>query len=188
MPHAAEEESPAVITRSQSHKELASPVARGLGPASPDLIIPGVHNLRESIPEETCASVSSPAAGATFRKRRLTMADSKSPATFESVAFPRRATIFASSEIGEISEVPPPFPTDILGTYSCHGIEPVYGDDDEEVGVAKKINQDRGCVVYPFNRSRAQALFMVMDGHGSDGNLVSEHVMRKVRWCVSLRC
>lgn len=52
-----------------------------------------------------------------------------------------------------------------VGTYSCHGVEPSYngvGDDDE--GVTAKINQDRGCVVYPFNGDARHALFSVFDG------------------------
>lgn len=52
-----------------------------------------------------------------------------------------------------------------VGTYSCHGVEPSYnggGDDDE--GVTAKINQDRGCVVYPFNGDSKHALFSVFDG------------------------
>ncbi len=52
-----------------------------------------------------------------------------------------------------------------VGTYSCHGVEPSYsggGDDDE--GVTAKINQDRGCVVYPFNGDAKHALFSVFDG------------------------
>lgn len=108
------------------------------------------------------------------------MADSKPTGQLDVVSFPKRASIFASLEIGDCHETPAPFANTIVGTFSCHGIEPEYGDDDEEIGVLQKVNQDRGCVVYPFNRSRAQALFMVMDGHGSEGNLVSEHVMRKV--------
>lgn len=44
-------------------------------------------------------------------------------------------------------------------------MEPSYsggGDDDE--GVTAKINQDRGCVVYPFNGDAKHALFSVFDG------------------------
>lgn len=50
-------------------------------------------------------------------------------------------------------------------------------------GVLEKINQDRGCVVYPYNNKRNQALFMVLDGHGEQGDKVSEFVMRQVH-CV----
>lgn len=116
----------------------------------------------------------------TFRRRRLTMSDSKPESPMNPMDLPKRASIFSSGEIGVISEKCPPFPQEILGTFSCHGIEPEYSAEDEEIGVIQKINQDRGCVVYPFNKSRAQALFMVMDGHGAEGNRVSEYVMRQV--------
>ena len=93
---------------------------------------------------------------------------------------PVRTTIFASSEIGSVSEKAPPFPDSVLGTYSCHGIEPAH---DEEEGVHEKINQDRACVVCPYNSQRNEALFMVLDGHGSEGDKVSEFVMRQVSVC-----
>jgi hypothetical protein len=89
-----------------------------------------------------------------------------------------RTTIFASSEIGTVTEKPPPFPDSVLGTYSCHGIEPAHDDGET---VHEKINQDRGCVVCPYNSKRNEALFMVLDGHGSEGDKVSEFVMRQVR-------
>lgn len=90
-----------------------------------------------------------------------------------------RTTIFASSEIGTVTEKPPPFPDNALGTYSCHGIEP---GSDEEGGIHEKINQDRACVVCPYNSKRNEALFMVLDGHGSEGDKVSEFVMRQVQY------
>ena len=40
-----------------------------------------------------------------------------------------------------------------------------------------KINQDRGIVCWPFNGTHNQALFCVFDGHGGNGERVSE-------WCV----
>jgi serine/threonine protein phosphatase PrpC len=45
-----------------------------------------------------------------------------------------------------------------------------------------KMNQDRGCVVYPFRRtkSHSDSLFMVIDGHGVEGAEVSELVMDQV--------
>jgi hypothetical protein len=96
-----------------------------------------------------------------------------------------RTTIFASSEIGTVTEKPPPFPDSVLGTYSCHGIEPAH---DEEEGVHEKINQDRGCVVCPYNSKRNEGLFMVLDGHGSEGDKVSEFVMRQVQHSCALCC
>ena len=59
-----------------------------------------------------------------------------------------------------------PFPHEYVGTFSCHGVEPCppFGE------VCAKVNQDRGCVVYPFGmegQSYDQALFCVYDGHGA---------------------
>lgn len=120
-----------------------------------------------------------------FRQRRLTY--SKETAADESAnttvkvnnlkPVRSRTSIFASSEIGFIHERKPPFPPTILGTYSCHGIEPC---PDEIEGIHGKINQDRGCICYPYNSSRNEALFMVLDGHGEHGDKVSEFVMRQV--------
>ena len=47
-------------------------------------------------------------------------------------------------------------------------------------GMHDKINQDRGCVVYPYRSSEDEALFMVLDGHGVQGDRISDFVMRKV--------
>lgn len=67
-----------------------------------------------------------------------------------------------------------PFPRDIVGTFSCHGIEPLYDDDhifEEEDGgdqimhtTAAKINQDRGGVAFPYGNCPRTALFAVYDG------------------------
>lgn len=125
-----------------------------------------------------------------FRQRRLTYSQqtvNESPSIVEIAkhsspirSAKNRTTIFASSEIGVVREKQPPFPNDVLGTYSCHGIEP---SPDEEDGIHEKINQDRGCVVYPYNNKRNEALFMVLDGHGEQGDKVSEFVMRQVSSC-----
>ena len=83
-----------------------------------------------------------------------------------------------------------PFPRDIVGTFSCHGVEPIYaeedayrfddGDDDaeedsdepwvgttsnpEKPSMAAKINQDRGGVAFPYGNCAKTALFAVYDG------------------------
>jgi hypothetical protein len=78
-----------------------------------------------------------------------------------------------------------PFPRDIVGTYSCHGVEPIYdedyrldddNDDDNEPWMvdakanedkptmAAKINQDRGGVAFPYGNCAKTALFAVYDG------------------------
>ena len=97
-----------------------------------------------------------------------------------------------------------PFPRHIVGTFSCHGMEPVYdsdyddnSDDDEEddeqdangggnnnttnnnTSIAK-INQDRGGIIYPYANSHNMALFAVYDGHGEGGELVSQFALGEV--------
>jgi serine/threonine protein phosphatase PrpC len=91
----------------------------------------------------------------------------------------QRTTIYASAEIGVQQKATQPFPKDIMGTFSCHGIEPGYDEDDED-GIHQKDNQDRGCCVYPFKSHPREALFMVLDGHGPQGDAVSEFAMRQV--------
>lgn len=91
-----------------------------------------------------------------------------------------------------------PFPRNVVGTFSCHGMEPVYDsdyddseDEEEECGnvaatTAKgtttiaKINQDRGGVIYPYANSHNMALFAVYDGHGEGGELVSQFALGEV--------
>ena len=106
----------------------------------------------------------------------------------------RRTTIYASSEMGITQEFKAPFPSSILGTFSCHGITPAEeaepddmmrllmggGCDDVAGKIHQKTNQDRGCVVYPFNSSTSDALFLVLDGHGDQGDRVAEFAMRQI--------
>ena len=115
-----------------------------------------------------------------FRIRRLTYSqrtveapEPGSPVT----KLTKRTTIYASTEIGVRQEKVAPFPENYLGTFSCHGIEP---SDEDETGIHDKINQDRGCVVYPYNSSNTEALFLALDGHGEQGDKVSEFVMRQI--------
>ena len=69
-----------------------------------------------------------------------------------------------------------PFAPDVVGTYSNHGMKPgVYGKPNA------KINQDRGLITYPLADDQSMALLAVYDGHGANGELVSEYVMLKVR-------
>ena len=68
-----------------------------------------------------------------------------------------------------------PFDRDRIGTHTRHGIAP--GPTGR---VKAKINQDRGCVVWPFNGSYDQALMCVFDGHGLNGEKVSEYCVHKV--------
>ena len=73
-----------------------------------------------------------------------------------------------------------PFPHEYVGTFSCHGVEPCppFGE------VCAKVNQDRGCVVYPYGPDSSeyeQALFCVYDGHGALGHRVSQFAMIKLQ-------
>lgn len=125
-----------------------------------------------------------------FRVRRLTYAQKTAEEPEKPMALTsKRTTIYASKEIGVTQEKEPPFPLNVLGTFSCHGIEPAQdapggaeeGDEDDEFnGIHQKTNQDRGCVVYPYNNSTKEGLFMVLDGHGEQGDRVSEFAMRNV--------
>jgi serine/threonine protein phosphatase PrpC len=125
-----------------------------------------------------------------FRDRRLTFShkEEKDPTQLKAVESPpklirKRTTIYSSTEIGVRQEKKAPFDSMLMGTYSCHGIEPGddYDDDMEyDVPPHDKINQDRGCVVHPFATDPKKALFVVMDGHGEQGDAVSEFVMRQL--------
>jgi len=86
-----------------------------------------------------------------------------------------------------------PFPRSKVGIYSCPGLEPLYEEDAEEqdkdgnsdddevpVKCVAKINQDRGSVAYPYGKNLRCALFSVYDGHGEDGDLVSQYTMSEI--------
>ena len=86
-----------------------------------------------------------------------------------------------------------------MGTYSCHGVEPVYDSEYEEIvhdtveeeakettlepkqTTVAKINQDRGGVAYPYANCNRTALFAVYDGHGQGGELVSQYALHEVQ-------
>ena len=68
------------------------------------------------------------------------------------------------------------FDTPSIGTCTKHGIAPVRGS---RTGQAK-INQDRGVVCWPYNGSTGQALFAIFDGHGKQGEKVSEFCMTTI--------
>ncbi|CAM9104447.1 unnamed protein product [Phaeothamnion confervicola] len=115
-----------------------------------------------------------------FRKRRLSVSAKKAAARGVPDGEVRRSSkvMYRSLEIGAVPAVPLPFPDTVVGTYSCHGVEPSYYEED---GVAAKINQDRGCVVYPFAEDPHQVLFSVLDGHGEHGDVVSHFAMHELQ-------
>lgn len=102
-----------------------------------------------------------------------------------------------------------PFSKDQVGTFSCHGIEPlshidadsynesknntngqaflssmIFGSSstppDQIIMTEHKTNQDRGHVVYPYANQSRMALFGAYDGHGEKGELVAEHTMNSL--------
>ncbi len=167
---------PGILTRTRTSSELLSQAAES-AMDDQDKIANFISQLKAG--EVTTKPASD------FRTRRLTFAQQTQleealALKQESVKVQRnkgRTSIFASSEIGVVQEKRPPFPDENLGTYSCHGIEP---DVTSDTGIHEKINQDRGCVVYPYNSSSEECLFAVLDGHGEHGDKVSEFTMRQV--------
>ena len=117
-------------------------------------------------------------AASKFRARRLSSAHTYEKGPLVKMASADKSAsetvIYSSTELDD-HVLNPHFSKEVLGSYSCHGIEP---SDDDDGGVHQKTNQDRGCVVYPFNGSPTDTLFAVLDGHGEQGDLVSEYVMR----------
>ena len=66
---------------------------------------------------------------------------------------------------------------DIVGTFSCHGVEPA----PKGGGEVAKINQDCACIAHPINGDSSAALFCVYDGHGEFGTEVSTQVLQSIR-------
>ena len=76
-----------------------------------------------------------------------------------------------------------PFPRHIVGTYSCHGIEPVYDESDHSPDSAPfiaKTNQDRGGIAFPYANNSKMAIFAAYDGHGDGGEHVSQYALHEV--------
>jgi len=82
-----------------------------------------------------------------------------------------------------------PFPRSIVGTYSCHGIEPIYDSDSSSSPLVDKskrptfvakINQDRGGVAFPYANCNRTAFFTTYDGHGEGGELVSQYALHEI--------
>jgi len=85
----------------------------------------------------------------------------------------RRSVVHKAPEVDSGTDTP--FDPTLIGTLTRHGIAPARGPG----GIASKakINQDRGIVCWPFNGTHNQALLCVFDGHGINGERLSE-------WCV----
>ena len=96
--------------------------------------------------------------------------------TFQDAAAGRRSIVHKAQELeGEVTE-DAPFDDAMIGTVTRHGIAPARGAG----GSKAKINQDRGVVCWPFNGSHNQALLCVFDGHGMQGERISEFCAMEV--------
>jgi len=76
-----------------------------------------------------------------------------------------------------------PFPRHIVGTYSCHGIEPMYDEGDStsnSPSCIAKINQDRGGVAFPYANNSRMAVFAAYDGHGDGGEHVAQYALHEI--------
>lgn len=123
-----------------------------------------------------------------FRQRRLSVSDIDTSEFDAKNSSPsagggggrRQRRVSMSPEMGVVKpKATLPFPPEIVGTYSCHGVEPGMMAGQ----TSAKINQDRGAVCYPFgpDDKYKQALFMVFDGHGAQGDKVSHYSMNNIQ-------
>lgn len=115
-----------------------------------------------------------------FRQRRLSISDldRSGDSPFPSASAAAKIELYSAPEIGSAPATMPPFPPHIVGTYSCHGVEP---SRDGSSTVCDKINQDRGGVIFPFAGHPRQALFCVFDGHGEYGDVISQTAMHELQ-------
>ena len=107
--------------------------------------------------------------------------------TQTSPLWPHLLTFFPVPGSPEMGVIKPkallPFTVESVGTYSCHGVEPGIRQGE----TSAKINQDRGCVCFPFGSETAtktMALMCVFDGHGARPTIA--HLARAA--CKLSRC
>ena len=86
------------------------------------------------------------------------------------------------TELGEdaTAEDELPFSPDLVSAFSCHGIEPAPLLHDIDPGAQDKINQDCATICHPYCADPNCALFTVFDGHGRNGEVVSNAAMEFV--------
>mmetsp|Transcript_26062 Transcript_26062/g.34204 ORF Transcript_26062/g.34204 Transcript_26062/m.34204 type:complete len:602 (-) Transcript_26062:87-1892(-) len=72
----------------------------------------------------------------------------------------------------------PTHQVDLIGHYTCHGLEPDLFTDFGDT--MDKINQDQGCIMYPVGKAEGMIMVGVLDGHGEFGGLVSNMAMRTI--------
>jgi hypothetical protein len=94
---------------------------------------------------------------------------------------PRRSIVHTAPELDLVSTnmavYAANFDPKILGTITRHGIAPARAAGATSKA---KINQDRGAMCWPFNGSHNQALMCVFDGHGMQGERISEHCAQEL--------
>ena len=143
----------------------------------------GVPGAEDKTPQAAADAAAAAAAAKDSRRRRPSL-------EFRSPDYPEASSTRRSSKPNNKLTMRPtgatkaaveqttkaPYPDAILGTWSYHGIEPgFYGR-----GTVAKINQDRGCVVHPYADSDDRSLICVFDGHGQDGQDVSEFAVEHI--------
>jgi len=73
-------------------------------------------------------------------------------------------------EMGDEDDSAAPLLTDCCGIFSCHGIDEAHD----------KVNQDCACVAYPLKGDASAGLFVVLDGHGEKGDVVSNELLQQI--------
>ena len=79
----------------------------------------------------------------------------------------RRLSSQQATSLSQDLHQQPILSTDLVGTYSCHGID----------ANRSKINQDAAAIAYPLAGDQHAALFVVVDGHGRLGHDVTAEVL-----------
>jgi serine/threonine protein phosphatase PrpC len=117
------------------------------------------------------ASPAAPAAAQTATAVEPTTPASSRPShpSGRSPSYSKSGEIFVEKP-SESFESQAPFSTNLVGTFSCHGM-----DQNQD-----KINQDCACVAFPLSGDARCALFCVLDGHGRHGELVSVELMQSL--------
>ena len=128
-----------------------------------------VAGVEEALPVAGAKKGGTPTAGGR-RARRMSMRCARgtpAPLAPQRHRSPTPGSVPGSPEMGVIKpKALLPFAVEAVGTYSCHGVEPGIRQGE----TSAKINQDRGCVCFPFGSDSAtkpMALFCVFDGHGA---------------------
>lgn len=121
--------------------------------------------------QDTVGEVHSPTKHKTFRDRRLTVSQVRDP---KSKDRHKRLSVYGGGSVDD----PAPQVEDVglttIAAKSIPGVEPVPG------GSVAKINQDRAIAIYPFLNDRKCVLLGVYDGHGRQGEQISQFVKQNL--------